>query len=81
MLPFLARLLNAHDHGVDAATVLGASTLLSHVTLQGVALWHGEVFNAQSFGTGAGAIIAALAAAGWFRKPPTPTDQGGPVNA
>lgn len=65
---FMSRLIDAADASVDAPTVLGAGTLASHIGMTAYDLARNGHFDPQAFATGAAAIIAALAAAGWLHK-------------
>jgi hypothetical protein len=68
--PFLARLWDGNDHGVDPVIVLSYGAAGAFVLFQGYALLHGEPWHPDAFGMGLAAILAPMVP-GLFRKPPS----------
>ena len=69
MSHWLNAFLNASSHDVDTPTICGLSLVLTYVGLSiySVVTRTDHTFDMLGFGTGAAAIVGALAAHGFFR--------------
>lgn len=59
------KMLDPKERSIELHHVAGIGTMIAHWFLAGWQVVHGVVVDLVSFGTGAAAIISAVAAAGW----------------
>jgi hypothetical protein len=71
---WISKLWDIEDRSVSPGPVLGAFLVISFVALEGYDLYRSPEhhFDAQTFGIGAAAIIAAINSAGWIRPKGAP---------